>query len=62
MDGKITQAEHFREHAEFLRALARCLKPDDKNRTSLLNMTYYFENLAQATERRVAPRLVTIVN
>jgi hypothetical protein len=52
-DGEITKAEYLREHSEFLRAMARCLKPNDKNRTTLLNMTHHFENLAEAAENEV---------
>ena len=44
----ITKAEYFREHAEFLRAMARCLRGDDKSRTTLLRMAYHFEDLAEA--------------
>jgi hypothetical protein len=47
---EITKAEHLREHSEFLRAMARCLKPNDKNRITLLDMSYHFENLAKAAE------------
>ena len=50
MDGDITKAEHFREHAEFLRATARCLRRDDKNRATLLDMAYHFEDLAKVGE------------
>ena len=48
MYDKITKAEYLREHAELLGGLARCLKPDDKNRASLLSMSGYFEHLAEA--------------
>ena len=47
MDGHITKAEHFREHAEFLHAMARCLRRDDKSRTTLLRRAYHFEHLAK---------------
>ena len=55
MYGEITKAEYFREHAELLSAAARSLKPEDKNRASLLNMSYYFERLAEAAERERTP-------
>ena len=38
MDGEITKTEYFREHAEFLSAVARCMKTNDKNRITLLRM------------------------
>ena len=49
MDGHITKAEYFREHTEVLQAMARCLRRDDKSRTTLLRMAYHFEDLAKAT-------------
>ena len=50
MGDEITKAEHLHEHAEFLGAMARCLRRDDKNRTSLLNMSRYFEDMAKAAD------------
>ena len=50
LGGEITKAEYFREHAEFLRAIALCLRRDDANRTRLLNMSDYFEDMAKAAE------------
>jgi hypothetical protein len=50
MGGEITKAEYFREHAEFLSAVARCLKTNDKNRATLLSMSHHLENLAEAAE------------
>lgn len=49
MGGRITKAEYFREHAEFLRAVARHLRRDD-NRTKLLDLACHFEERAQAAE------------
>ena len=51
MDDKITKVEYFREHAQFLSAVAHCLKRGDKNRNKLLSVSYHLENLAEAAER-----------
>ena len=51
MEGDITKAEYFRDHAEFLSATARCLKANDKNRTALLEMSYRLETLAKSAEQ-----------
>ena len=61
MDREITKAERLREHAEFLRASARCLKPDDKNRTTVLNMTYYFDNLAEVADNEARRSLASAI-
>ena len=61
MDRENTKAERLREHAEFLRASARWLKPDDKNRTTVLNMTYYFDNLAEAAENEARRSLPSAI-
>ena len=47
---EITKAEYFREHAELLARVARCLQRDDKKRSTLLSMSYHFETLAEAAE------------
>lgn len=49
MGGRITKAEYFREHAEFLRAVASHLRRDD-SRTKLLNLACHFEERAKAAE------------
>ena len=46
----MTKAEYFREHAEFLSSLAGYLRIDDKNRLTLLKMSYYFEKLALSAD------------
>ena len=56
MDEKNPKAEYFREHAELLSGVARSLKPADRNRTRLLNMSYYFERLVEAAEKGGARR------
>ena len=50
MNDEITKIEYFREHAQFLSAVARCLKRDDKNRAKLLSLSHHLENLADAAE------------
>jgi len=50
MGGRTAKAEYFREHAEFLRGVARHLKRDD-SRTKLLSLACQFEERAKAAEK-----------
>jgi hypothetical protein len=52
MGGRSTKAEYFREHAEFLRAVASHLRRDD-SRTKLLNLACHFEERAKAAEEEI---------
>ena len=59
MDDQITKVEYLRQHAQFLSAIARRLKRDDKNRARLLNMSDHLERsaeLAEKEKRRVSAR------
>lgn len=51
MKDEITKVEYFRDHAEFLRAVAGCVRENDKTRTRLLDMAFYFEDLAESADR-----------
>ena len=46
----MTKAEYLSEHAKFLGSVGHCLNIEDKNRITLLKMSYYFEKLAVSAD------------